>query len=145
MLDVKRSLDYMLLLESETDLASPVVEALLELTQLMDSAIKEEEIHQCGCPRIVIREDQLSFLVENGFRISDIASIFLCSCRTTERRMVELSVRPSDFSVIADAELDSLVERIVSMHPQAGEKTVLSQLKSQGYKIQRQRVRDSIR
>ena len=54
-------------------------------------------------------------------------------------------MRPSDFSVIADAELDSLVERIVSMHPQAGEKTVLSQLKSQGYKIQRQRVRDSIR
>ena len=54
MLDVKRSLDYMLLLESETDLASPVVEALLELTQLMDSAIEEEEIHPCGRPRIVI-------------------------------------------------------------------------------------------
>ena len=130
---VKSSLDYMLLLESETDLASPVVEALLELTQLMDSAIEEEEIHQ------------LSFLVENGFRINDIASIFLCSCHTIERRMVELSVRPSDFSVIADAELDRLVERIVSMHPQAGEKTVLSQLKSQGYKIQRQRVQDLIR
>ena len=33
MLDVvKSSLDYMLLLESETDLASPVVEALLELS-----------------------------------------------------------------------------------------------------------------
>ena len=57
MLDVvKSSLDYMLLLESETDLASPVVEALLELTHLMDSAIEEEEIHQCGRPRIVIEK-----------------------------------------------------------------------------------------
>ena len=46
MLDVvKRSLDYMLLLESETHLASPVVEALLEVTQLMDSVIEEEEVH----------------------------------------------------------------------------------------------------
>ena len=60
MLDAdKRCLDYMLLLKSETDLASPVVEALLELIQLMDSTLEEEEVHQRGRPHIVIREDQL--------------------------------------------------------------------------------------
>lgn len=139
MLDVvKRSLDYVLLLESETDLASPVVEALLEL---MDSTIEEEEIHH-GHPYIMIREDQLRFLVENGFRVNDTATMFLCSGRTIERRMAELSIRSSDF---ADADLDHLVERIVLLHPQCGEKTVSSQLKSQGYKIQRQRVRESIK
>lgn len=146
MLDViKRSLDYMLLLESETDSASPVVAALLELVQLMDSMIEEEEIQQRGRPRIVIREDQLCFLLENGFRINDIASMFLCSGRTVERRMAELSMRASDFSDIADTDLDQLVERIILVHPQSGEKTVSSQLRSQGYKIQRQRIRDSIR
>ena len=46
--------------------------------------------------------------------------------------MAELSVRPSDFSVIADAELDSLVERIVSMHPQAGEKTSVEPIEEPG-------------
>ena len=49
----------MLLLKSETDLASPVVEALLELIQSMDSTLEEEEVYQRGRPHIVIREDQL--------------------------------------------------------------------------------------
>lgn len=51
---VKRSLDYMMLLETETDLASPVAEALLELIQLMDSATEKEKILQHGRPHIVI-------------------------------------------------------------------------------------------
>ena len=80
------------MLENDTDLASPVVEALLELVQLMDSIFDEEERHQRGRPRIVIQEDQLCFLLENGFRINDIASMFLCSGRTVERRMAELSL-----------------------------------------------------
>ena len=141
---LKRSLDYMLLLENETELASPVVEALLELVQLIDGTIESEEICGRGRPRIMIREDQLRFLLEAGFRISDIASLFLCSTRTIERRMAEFSLRASDYSTISDGNLDQLVERIISLHPQCGEKTVLGQLRSQGYKIQRQRIRDSI-
>ena len=61
MLDVFK--DYMLLLESEIDLASPVVETLVELVQLMDSIFDKEEIHKRGRPRIVIQEDQLWFLL----------------------------------------------------------------------------------
>ena len=71
--------------------------------------------------------------------------MFLCICRTIERRMAALSLRASNFSAITDSELDRLVERIVSMHPQSVRKQVSSQLRSQGYKMQRQRVRDSIR
>ena len=106
MLDVvRRSLDYMLLLESETDLASPVVEPLLEVVQLMDSTIvKKRKYIKRGRPRIMIRQDQLCCVVENGFRINDIASIYLCSGRTIERRMAELS------GVTADNDLDHLVE-----------------------------------
>ena len=59
--------------------------------------------------------------------------------------MNELSLRVSDFSVITDIELDRLVERVILLHHQSGEKSVSSQLKSQGYKIQRERVRESIR
>ena len=133
----------MLLVESVCDLATPVIQALQELIQLMSSAV-EEEACQRGRPRIMIRENQLCFLIENGFRINDIANMFQCSRRTIERRIAELSVRCFDFSTISDADLDSLVQRIVLLHPQAGEKTVSGQLKSQGYKIQRQRIRDSI-
>ena len=40
--------------------------------------LEEEEIqvHQRGRSRVVIREDQLCFLLENGFRINDIAASF---------------------------------------------------------------------
>ena len=50
----------------------------------------------------------------------------------------------SDCSVITDMELDLLVERVILLHPQSGEKTVSSQLRRQGYKIQREKVRESI-
>ena len=111
----------------------------------MDSAIETEEVCGRGRPRIAIGEKQLCFLLENGFRIKDTASIFLCSECTIERRVAGLSMRPSTFSAISDADLDQLVERIVLFHPRCGEKTVTGQLRSQGYKIQRQRIRDSIR
>ena len=88
---VNSTLDYMLFLESETILAQPVVEALLELVQAMDSAVEAEEVCRCGRPRIVIGEEQLRFFVENGFRIKDIASIFLCGECTVERRLAEMS------------------------------------------------------
>ena len=65
---VNSTLDYMLFLESETILAQPVVEALLELVQAMDSAMEAEEVCRCGRPRIVIGEEQLRFFGENGFR-----------------------------------------------------------------------------
>ena len=85
---VNSTLDYMLFLESETILAQPVVEALLELVQAMDSAMEAEEVCR---PRIVIGDEQLRFFGENGFRIKDIASIFLCSECTVERRLAEMS------------------------------------------------------
>ena len=62
------TLDYMLFLESETILAQPVVEALLELVQAMDSEMEAEEVCRCGRPRIAIGEEQLRFFGENGFR-----------------------------------------------------------------------------
>ena len=88
---VNSTLDYMLFLESETILAQPVVEALLELVQAMGSAMEAEEVCRCGRPRIAIGEEQLRFFVENGFGIKDIASIFLCGECTVERRLAEIS------------------------------------------------------
>ena len=135
----------MVLLESVCELASPVVQALQELVWLMNCAIEEEKVHQRGHPRITIGEEQLGFLVENGFRITDIANFFQSSRRTIERRMAELSLRWCNFTAMSDSDLDLRVDGIISLHPQCGKKSVSGLLWSQGYKIQRQRIRDSIR
>ena len=42
-----------------------------------------------GRPRLSIGEEQLAYLVEQRFRIQDIANIFGCSKTTIERRMKE--------------------------------------------------------
>ncbi len=97
-----------------------------------------------GRPRVVIDENQLTYLVENGFRVKEISEIFRCPKRTIERRMNELSIRASDFSCICDADLDIKTSNILSIHPQREEKKVAGHLRSEGYKAQTQRIRDSI-
>lgn len=97
-----------------------------------------------GRPRIEIDNNQLTFLIERGFRIKDIAAIFSCSRRTIERRMNEIGVRATDYSSVSDLELDSLVSSIITLHPQCGQKTVSGRLRSQGYRVQRYRVRESM-
>ena len=56
-----------------------------------------------------------------------------------------MGIRSNDFTSLSDDELDHLVQNVVSLHPQSGEKTVVGQLRSQGIKIQRERVRQSLR
>ena len=133
---VTRVLEYMLLLESVTELPSPSVQALQELAELIGHVVDEERVSVHGRPRIAIEEDQLYFLIENNFRIGDIARIFHCSRRTIERRMIEMSIRPRDFSDMSDSDLDKIVEGIISMHPQCREKTISGQLRSRGTKVQ---------
>lgn len=144
---IHRTLNYVLLLEAEVDSASLAVQSIRSLAYQMELAQEAREFAQTrrGRPRININEDQLRFLVESNFRVKDIAAIFSCSIRTIERRLQELNIRQRDFTIISDDDLDELVVRVVSLHPQCGEKTVLGQLRSQGYKIQREKIRLSLR
>ena len=134
----------MLLIEGLCSGVTPVVQAMRDLIEALQSVIEEERVVRRGRPRVVIDENQLTYLVENGFRVKEISEIFRCPKRTIERRMNELSIRASDFSCICDADLDLKISNILSLHPQRGEKTVAGQLRSEGYKVQRQRIRDCI-
>ena len=139
-------MQYVVLLESVSAWASPVVQALKELITVMIAAWEESQTrNRKGRPRIEIVEHQLSFLIERGFKVKDIAAIFSCSRRTIERRMGDLGVRASDFSSVSDAELDGLVSSIIDLHPRSGQKTVSGRLRSQRYKVQRDRIREAIR
>ena len=66
-----------------------------------------------GRPLIHIEREHLWFLMEEGFRINDIAAIFSCSRRTIERRLGELQLRFCDYSRISDATLDEVVGNII--------------------------------
>lgn len=98
-----------------------------------------------GLPRIQILEEQLTFLIENNFRVCDIASLFGCSCRTIERRLQQFGITTHHFSTITDSNLDEVVRGINLMHPLCGERVIRGQLLSQGIRVQRERVRMSLR
>ena len=108
--------------------ASSAIDALRDLADLMETAQGEnEQLQIChpGRPRIEISENQLHFLVENNFRVKDIASMFSCSTRIIEWHLQDLHIQLSDYTAISDDDLDELVKRITLLHPRCGKKTVL--------------------
>ena len=44
---------------------------------------------ECGHPTVEIKEEQLSFLIDQGFQVPVIAQLFRVSTRTIERRMTK--------------------------------------------------------
>ena len=100
--------------------------------------------NRMGRPTLAIEEQQLRFFVENGFKVGDIALMFGCSKRTIERRLSIHQLSTHNYTVIADIELDDLVQEMSANFPRCGEKMVQGRLRAQGIHIQRQRIRESL-
>jgi hypothetical protein len=102
--------------------------------------------HRRGRPPYQICVEVLEYLIENDFKISEIASILGVSVATIKRRMKDCNLRISDtYSAITDDELQSLVKNIQQQYPHAGYQTTKAILASMGHKVQRQRLRDAVR
>ncbi|KAA0712532.1 hypothetical protein E1301_Tti019072 [Triplophysa tibetana] len=94
----------------------------------------------------VMSREQLIFLLENNFRVGDIALIFGVSKRTVHRRMSEygLSVRQT-YSDITDEDLQKVITDFIAHCPNSGIRTVTGQLSSQGIRVQQVRVRHNLK
>ena len=66
---------------------TPVFSSLRLLVQLMTEDRDGRHFSLGGRPRVSLEKDQLEFLIEQGFRVSDISNMFNCSRRTVERLM----------------------------------------------------------
>ena len=97
-----------------------------------------------GRPALEIPEHQLRFLLENSFKIRDIAGMFACSTRTIQRRMRDFGIDPNRFSDINDVHLDEAVSEIATQLPDCGIRSVQSMLRASGLVLQRERVRQSL-
>ena len=106
---------------------------------------KERNLRSRGRPAIVITVSELRNLLELQFTQAEIGRLFCCSPRTVRRRMLQYGLEAlthlTDFS---DRLLDDMVAHFVASFPTAGQKTVEGHLISQGYRIQRWRIRDSL-
>ena len=96
-------------------------------------------------PKQNIEKNQLMFLIQCGFTNKDISHLMKCSTKTIQRRIVEFGLSAlKKYSVITDCELDRLTTAYVDKYPASGGNSYHAFLDSQGIKLQRQGVRDSM-
>ena len=89
-----------------------------------------------------ILPEELTNLLELHFTQVDIAKLYGCSTRTIRRRITQFGLEGvADYD---DYALDSVVIQFVLAFPSAGQKTLEGNLRSQGYRIQRWRIRESL-
>ncbi|CAB4379907.1 unnamed protein product [Rhizophagus irregularis] len=99
-----------------------------------------------GRPRYEISKELIISLAEHHFTWVQIANLLGISISTLNRRKNELNISDeiTRYSTISDNELDIIMRRIKHEQPYAGESIIFGLLISLGYKIQRQRIRESI-
>lgn len=101
-----------------------------------------------GRPRFSIPGEQIDGLRRLHFTWKKIAEMLGVSERTVRRRRQELGQeigQTVSYSDIDDGDLDTHIQHILHYSPNSGERMVIGALKGFGIKVQRERVRDSIR
>ena len=107
-------------------------------------------VFQCGAvgrPRLQIGEDVLLNLRSFGFTTEKITEMLLASRWTLRRRVVEFGLdHTTEFSKISNEQLDTIVTQFLTNHGNlVGYSIVSGHLRSLGLRVQRDRIRESIR
>ena len=92
-----------------------------------------------GRPAVDIPENQLRFLAEHNFRITDITQLFGCSCHTIVRRLKEFDFEHNVYMGIDDSHLDAVVSDIAARLPCCRIKSMQSMLRANGIVLQREK------
>ena len=120
------------------------VNKMIEQLKLIEED-RLRHVSQRGRPEIPITSQEVSDLLQMDFTQVEIAQLLGCSTRTIRRRIVKFGLEQLvDFDHISDDDLDGIVENFVVSFPSAGQTTLEGHLRSEGLRIQRQRIRDSL-
>ena len=98
-----------------------------------------------GRPKLDVSGEHIYFLLQSGFKCTDIAKMLHISLRTLRRRMSENNITQKMFqSNITEQELDEQVRQIVRNFPEIGYRRLLGELECQGIRITRIKARESL-
>ena len=86
-----------------------------------------------------ICKDQVRFLVENGFKETEITALIGSSTHTIQIKLKEFGIEFNRFSDITNQNLDDLVKDIVTRLPACGIQSIQTLLKVNGVILQRER------
>lgn len=104
------------------------------------------ESGKVGRPAFIIPVEHIEFLISCGFKLQQMADLFGVSKRTMSRRLSESGLSLANkFSTVDDNDLDKKVEEILHNFPNIGYRSIRGHLQSEGFCIQEDRVRESMR
>ena len=98
-----------------------------------------------GRPRFLISRNQLEYLRSLSYTWSQISSLLGVSCMTIYRRREEFGMLDEQTTELSDSELIALIEELRQELPYIGRVMVMRILRSRGYQVSRERVRECIR
>ena len=98
-----------------------------------------------GRPRFCITQSQLQYLKSLAFTWSEIASILGVSRMTLYRRRVEYGMLDDPSELLRDEELQERLTQMRREYPQFGETMAMGHLRSLGYHVSRERLRNAVR
>ena len=98
-----------------------------------------------GRPRFAIRKEQLQYLRSLSFSWTSISQMLMVSRMTVYRRRVQYGLLDEPNSRINDENLKALVQQVTIQHPHVGQSFVWGHMRSLGYKVTRERVRQTLR
>ena len=103
------------------------------------------EQNSVGRPKSEISSDQVNSLLSIGFTWKKIASMLGVSERTLRNKRTEFQNQDiAKYTHVTDDELCIIVRGIMESSPNAGERMVKGALLAQGYRIQRDRIRNAM-
>ncbi|XP_041857363.1 uncharacterized protein LOC121650109 [Melanotaenia boesemani] len=98
-----------------------------------------------GQPAIKVTRDQITFLMNQGNTVKQMAKILGCSSsflyKTTKTLGVSVRTR---FSTLENAELEAHVRRLQAQYPNSGYEMMRALLKADGFFVQRWKVREML-
>ena len=128
-----------LLLRVGGALEDSLLRSLLEAARMLSTIDKDSNdgltdsppAVKTGCkgrPRFDIPSEWLEYLLQNGFKVTDIAEMLCVSVKTAYRRLEEngMSVR-NTYASITDEELDDIIKSVLHDFPNSGYKSMRGQ------------------
>lgn len=97
-----------------------------------------------GRPRAFINVEQVIYLLNHGFKFTELAKIFLIH-RSTLWRRLKNEVDFQRYTEIGDEELSTIIKNIKDQHPHSGVSLVIGHLRSNNIFVQHIRVRTILR
>ena len=100
-----------------------------------------------GRPRFEIQADSLKFLLEFGFKATEIASMLSVSLRTIQRRMAAFNLREEvpGYTPLSDEELERICRAITLEFPNCGVRRMRGFLLARNIRVSWERTRETMR